>query len=157
MSKTGSNKQAKCSHKMYNSVEIPHEPTGNMTDTIFLLRKRLDFDESVNGTKSNAPNHILPLFSKLKNQSSTSMQKKAVARKRPYLSSSQHGTQCKIAFPVVPKDSYIPAKRSNSYSCSENSISIPTTTAAQEVNSSSNASCSVNHSSAIPSDIGNFF
>ena len=53
----------------------------------------------------------------------------------------------------MAKDSYIPA---NSDSCSENSISIPSTTAAQKANSSSNASCSANHSSAIQSDIGNF-
>ena len=85
------------------------------------------------------------------------MQKKAVERKRHYLSSPQHRTQCKIAFAVVAKDSYIPAKRSNSDSCSENSISISSTTAAQKANSSSNVSCSADHSSVIPYDIGNFF
>ena len=111
----------------------------------------------MNGTKFDAPDHILPLSSKLKIQSSSSMQKKAVARKRCYLSSPQYGTQCKIAFPVVAKDSYIPAKRSNSDFCSENSISVPSTTAAQKTNSSSNASCAANHSSAIPSDIGHLF
>ena len=134
-SNNGSSEQAKCSHKVYNSVVVPPNPTGNMTNKIFLLWKRLDFDESVNGTKFDAPNHILPLFSNLKLQSSSSMQKKAVAGKRSYLSSPQYGTQCKIAFSVVAKDSYISAKRSNSDSCSENSISIPSTTATPNANS----------------------
>ena len=36
-SKAGSSEQAKCSHKVYNSVAVPPDPTGNMTDKIFLL------------------------------------------------------------------------------------------------------------------------
>ena len=57
----------------------------------------------------------------------------------------------------MAKDSdYVPAKRSNSDACSENSISIPSTTAAQKANSRSSAPCSADHSSAIPSDIGSF-
>ena len=106
--------------------------------------------------KSDVTNYILPLFSKLKSQSSSSTQKKALARKRPCLSSQQHGTQCKFVFPVVVRDSYILAKRSKSDSCSENSTSISSTTAARKANSSSNASCYADHSLAIPYDFCNF-
>jgi len=64
------------------------------------------FDDSLIGTKSDAPNHMLPLFSRF-------------LFWKLYIYSS--------------------------------------TTAAQKANSSSNASCSANHSSAISSDIGYFF
>ena len=67
--------------------------------------ERLENQENVYATRSDTPNNILPLFSKLESQSSPSIQKEAMARKRSRLFSPQHGTQCKIAFPVVAKDS----------------------------------------------------
>ena len=35
--KTGSSEKAKYSHKVYNSVIVPPDPAGTMTDKIFLL------------------------------------------------------------------------------------------------------------------------
>ena len=131
-SKTGSSEQANCPPQGYNLVVAPHDPNGSMTDQICLLWKRLENHERVNGIKSEVPKCTLPLFSKLKSQPSSSTQKKTVARKKLCLSSPLHGAQCKIIFPVVAKDSYIHAKRSKSDSCSENSTSTPSTTAAQK-------------------------
>ena len=155
-SKTGSGAHAKSYHKVYNSVATTRSPTGTIGDQIFLLWQRLENQENVSGTKSFTPNHVLPLFPKCRSQSLPSVQKKTMARKRPCLSSPQHGTQYRIAFPVVAKDNDISAKRIRLDSCLGHSTSVPPSTDAQKATSSSNVACPADHSSTSPYDIGHF-
>ena len=57
----------------------------------------------------------------------------------------------------MSKNNDIPAKRIRLHSYLENSTSVPPSTAAQKAISSSNVSCSADHSTTSPFDIGHFF
>ena len=112
-----SNNGSKWSNVVYSSDVAPRNPTEIDSNQIFLLWKRLENLESEHSTKSNIPNHVLPLSFKSKRQPPTSMQNRIIARKRTFLSSSPTGTQFKIAFPAVARDIDIPEKRMKLNSC----------------------------------------